>query len=271
MMPSHDSRRFGVTIIELLVTLGVVTLLVALLMPGLALVRRESRSQENLSNLRQLVIGASGYANVSREWLPPAVLFFAKGASIKTRGWDYEEQGGAFSPGVIWAFVGDGRIFQSPDLPPPERLASGVTGIEPFTGYNYNTTYLGSEGALPGVSADGQMLDGWANARLGARPAQVRRPDSTACFGEGGWKDGPNRFMRAPGNSVEFNLGTVYAGGQAFRGRGGTHVAWLDGHASRVSEPREGMHAASNAWLLTSLMDFPRNGFLSDDDSAYAP
>jgi|GEM_PF-313224 len=270
---SRAARR-GVTIIEVLVALGIIGVLVALLVPGLGVLRVSARSSENQSNLRQLAIGALGYANVSREWLPPSVLYFLKDSGVVTRSWDFEEVGGTSTPGAIWRFVGDGRVFQCPDLEPPESIASasgGAGAVEQFTGYNYNTSYLGTEGSLPGVSVDGVLLDGWNNARIGARPAQVTRPDVTAFFGEGGWQGGPNRYMRAPGNTVEFNLGTVYAGGQAFRRRGFTHVVRLDGHTGVVSQPCEGVHAAGQSWLLQSVMDFPRNAFLSDDDSAYAP
>lgn len=269
--------RRGFTIIETLVAIGVVTILIGILVPAIGIVRARARSSENQSNLRQLAIGSTAYGTAFNEWLPPAVLQFSSGAGVITRAWDWEQSPSGWSPGVIWRYVGDGRVFQCPDLERPSGSeggagdSGGASGVEPFTGYNYNTTYLGSEGALPGPGPDGLMIEGWANARLGARPGQVRRPESAAFFGEGGWKGGANRFMRAPGNSVEFNLGVVYAGGQAFRRRGFTHVVWLDGHTSVVSQPCEGTLAGGQAWLLTTMMDFPRNGFLSDDDRAYAP
>lgn len=269
-MRSHGRRRNGFSLIEALVCLGILTVLMSLLVPGLGALRRRARSGENMSNLRELAIGALTYGNVNGDWLPPSVLYFAKGSSIATRSWDFEQHGENWSPGIIWTFIGDARIFQCPELEQPETNASAGM-VEPFTGYNYNTTYLGSEGSLPGPDQSGVVVDGWSNARLGARPAQVRRPEGTAFFGEGGWKGGANRYMRAPGNTVEFNLGTVYAGGQAFRRRGATHVAWLDGHTSIVSQPHEGMHAAAWPALLASVMDFPRNGFLGEDDAAYAP
>lgn len=274
-------RVHGITLIEMLVAIGIITILMALLLPSLGVMRANARSGENQSNLRQLAMGALGYANVSGEWLPPAVLYFEKDGIITTHSWDFKQQGSSWSRGAIWDFVGDGRVFQCPDLDAPEAFAidntSGGGGaasaesVDPFTGYNYNTTYLGSEGSLPGPGPDGVMLDGWNNARLGARPGQVSRPETTAFFGEGGWKGGPNRYMRAPGNTVEFNFGTVYAGGQAFRRRGFTHVVHLDGHTTIFKQPCEGMHAASQAWSLKAVMDFPRNGFLSNDDACYAP
>jgi prepilin-type processing-associated H-X9-DG protein len=61
----------------------------------------------------------------------------------------------------------------------------------------------------------------------------------------------------------------VYAGASAFRHRGQCNVAWLDGHVSLVDDPQQGVRATPA--LLKSPLDWPRNGFLSNDDSAYDP
>lgn len=259
-------RATGFTLVEALVSIAIIAVLVALLVPGLGALRARARATECRSHLRQIALGALAYSSASKEHLPPAILYFAREGSIVAQGWDYTQVGSEWSPGTLWPYIGDGRVLQSPDLPSP----SDPDGTqEPFTGYNYNTTYLGAEGSLPGPGPDGTMLEGWATARRGARPGQIRRPSDCAFFGEGGWKNGPNRFMRAPLNSVEFNLGTVYAGGQAFRRGRGTLVAMLDGHVRSFDSPQKG--ALAQPWLLDFVMDFPRNGFLSEDDSVYEP
>ncbi len=255
--------RRGLTIIEALVSMGIVAILMAVLLPALASLRARARGNEVQSHLRQLAVGALGYANGAREWLPPAILFFMRDGSLDERGWDYRRLGGAWSPGAIWEFVGDARVLQSPEVPEPSSDA------EPFCGYNYNTSHLGTEGFLPGPAPDGTMLDGWRNARLGVRPGQVRRPERCAFFGEGGWKGGANRYMRAPLNTVEFNLGTIYAGGQQFQRSRGSLAVHLDGHVSAYASPFDGPLA--QPWLLQQVMAFPRNGFLSQDDAAYDP
>lgn len=251
------------TVIETLVSIAIAALLMSLLMTGIGHLRSRARDAECQSHLRLLAVGAMGYANGSREWLPPAILFYMHDGVLDARGWDYRSKGGEWMPGAIWDYIGDGRVLQSPERPAPDSEG------EPFTGYNYNTSHLGSEGYLPGPGPDGVMLEGWANARLGAPPSQVRRPADTALFGEGGWKGGANRFMRAPLNSVEFDLGTVYAGGQAFHRSRGSLVVHLDGHVRPYASPQEG--ALAQPWLLSQVMAFPRNGFLSADDSAYDP
>ena len=63
-------------------------------------------------------------------------------------------------------------------------------------------------------------------------------------------------------------LSMIYAGGQAFRHDGTTNIACLDGHVAAVSRPKKGQSATEP---LLQVMGFPKNGFLSDDDTAYDP
>ena len=120
------------------------------------------------------------------------------------------------------------------------------------------------------MNGDGKLVQGWENARLGLPPAAQRRPDRCALFGDAGWRNGANKFMRAPSNTIEGDLGMVYAGGQSFRHVGGCcNVVHLDGHCARYTTPCAGTHEPED--LLTDIMDFPKNGFLSEDDSAYDP
>ena len=58
--------RRAFTLIEVLVTIGIVTLLASLAMPGINSVRESSRSSECATRLRQLSIAAQSYSNVFR-------------------------------------------------------------------------------------------------------------------------------------------------------------------------------------------------------------
>jgi prepilin-type processing-associated H-X9-DG protein len=80
--------------------------------------------------------------------------------------------------------------------------------------------------------------------------------------------------MRAPLGSVEGDMQTVYAGGQAFRHGGCSHVCYLDGHVAGVCDRHEGMHAEDSPLrqvMLEQIMGFPQNAFLADDDRPYDP
>lgn len=265
MSRSHDDpRRRGLSLVELVAVLGTIVLLASMLATGATIARNLSRSTGCHSNLRQLHLAAETY-HVTSDAYPAAILYFLEDGGVRTTSWDFDHRGdGTIDPGPIWHYLdGPESVFQC-----PEFRGSSTFGDDPATGYNYNVTYIGAEGRFPIPSANG-MLEGWDNCRRGIPAAAHRRPDSTALFGDGGWRDGANKFMRAPSNAVEVDLGLVHAGTQAFRHQGCTNLCCLDGHTETREIPFEGVHA--NQELLRDVSDFPHNGFLSDDDSAYAP
>ncbi|HMN97173.1 MAG TPA: prepilin-type N-terminal cleavage/methylation domain-containing protein [Phycisphaerales bacterium] len=263
---SAGHRRRGITLAETLVALAVLGILLGLALPVLGRITAAGRSAQCASNLRQMIAAAATYATQNGDRYPPAILYVVVQGGVETRAWDWiQAPGGVIRPGPLWAYVGDpDRVQQCPEF----HGASTFAG-DPHTGYQYNTTYLGTEGFLPSMGSDGAWIDGWANARPGLPTMQHRRTAETAVFADGGWKNGANKFMRAPSNQVENDLAMVYAGGQAFRHSGSCNVAWLDGHCACATTPREGMHATPQ--LLESIMGWPRNGFLSEDDAAFDP
>ena len=260
--PRIDRR--GMTIVEVLAAMGIIVVLASLVATAAGVARDFSRSTVCHANLRQLHLAAETYHATSNGY-PAAILFFLDGGGVRTTSWDFDHRGdGTIEPGPIWHYLdGPESVFQCPEF----RGSSTFDG-DPATGYNYNTTYIGAEGRFPIPSAGG-MLEGWDNCRRGLPAASHRRPDTTAIFGDGGWRDGANKFMRSPSNEVEIDLGLVHGGTQAFRHRGCTNFCCLDGHVESQEVAFEGIHA--NDDLLTTITGFPQNGFLSDDDSAYAP
>ena len=255
--PRGVSRSGAFTIIELLVSLAVIALLLGLLLPAISGLASSSRCTACMSNLRQMCMAAQAYVNLY-DVHPPAVRYDVIDGTFATIAWDFTQTAaGDVSPGPLWGFTDHpGRVMQC-----PEFHGSSTFGADPYTGYNYNTTFIGAEQSFPNV--------GWSNIRWGLRPAQQHRTESSALFGEGGWIGGANKFMRAPGNSIEGDLQTIYAGGQAFRHARRTNIAFLDGHIGSSERAHRGVHATDQ--LLSTVMDFPRHGFLSDDDSSYDP
>lgn len=255
----------GLTLVEVTVTIGVAGTLLALSLGGLSAASDRARSERCRSNLRQIHLASQGYAASQQGHLPPAILYFQRGGSLRTLAWDFEQRDGQARPGSIWKFTDHPTEVQQC----PACREAGTFGADPYTGYHYNTSFLGAEGLLPSSAADGSVQDGWRRVRLGVGPGQWRRTESVAVFADGGWRGGANKFMRAPEARVENDPAMVHAGGSAFRHRGSCNVAWLDGHVDSAGEPHRGER--STPALLKHVMDWPRNGFLSQDDSAYDP
>jgi len=256
------SRR-AFTLIETLVTVTVIAALLAVLLPGLRAASGAARTTACTSNLRQIATACEAYV-ASNGAMPAAVLYLRDAGTVRTVAWDFEQRAGVATPGPLWSYTDTPlAVQQCPDFEGPSTF-----GADPYTGYNYNTSYLGHEGTYPTIAEDGTAIDGWRTARMGLPPTAVRDPAATAVFGDGGWKGGANKFMRAPLNRAEGDLGLVCAGTQSFRHWGGCSCcAHLDGHVSTVADPQRG--ALTTDQMARWVTDFPRNGFLSADDSAY--
>lgn len=250
---------------ELLVAMGIISTLLALGGTAALSVAREARSTKCRSNLRQMSIATESYRNANNDHLPAAILYErSTGSTPRILAWDFTQEESDVTPGALWNHADAGRVQECPSF-----AEASTFGADPYTGYNYNTTFLGAEGSVPFIDVNGKLIEGWAAARRGVPTAAQRKTDSCAIFGDGGWANGANKFMRAPLNRVEYNLPMIYAGGQAFRHGTCCNLVCLDGHTAAVCTAFEGEHASP--WLLDTLMSFPRNGFLSDNDAAYDP
>ncbi len=62
------------TLVDVLVTLAVITVLIGILLPSFSMVRESARRVICASNLRQVGLGLNMYAQSSNEWLPPSVF-----------------------------------------------------------------------------------------------------------------------------------------------------------------------------------------------------
>jgi type II secretory pathway pseudopilin PulG len=265
-MDLMNQRRHGLTLIEILVVFGIITTLLALAGGAAMKVSRKARSSVCRSNLRQLALATASYRNVNDDGLPAAILYYDETGGTRTEAWDFVQSAdGTIKPGSLWSYIdGPQKVNQCPSY-----TGSSNFGADPYTGYNYNTSFLGAEGHHPWTDQSGRRVQGWQAARRGLPPSSHQKPDRCALFGDGGWKGGANKFMRGPMNSVEYDIGLVYAGGQAFRHQGCCNIVHLDGHCSVATDPWEGTHASS--WLLENVMSYPENAFLSEDDTAYDP
>ena len=138
----------------------------------------------------------------------------------------------------------------------------------PFTGYNYNSSYVGY------CEYYAEVL-GWPPVPTGklvaeenpARPEDIRQPTGCTLFGDGEYIAGANKFMRSPFEGRDGSFSGRSAGTQGYRHLNRTNAAFADGHAE--------------SWIkrFTDTYDFDEHnvqphedvptGFLSADNGLY--
>ncbi|MFT3787949.1 MAG: prepilin-type N-terminal cleavage/methylation domain-containing protein [Tepidisphaeraceae bacterium] len=244
-MVRYEVRQIarGFTLVELLVVIGIIALLIAILVPTLSSARTSAVDLKCQSNLRQLAVALTDYATANRGFCPPG--------QWDGRTWDLDVVSGRGMPGILW----NNRVgLQIQQCPAFEGKAFGYT-TDPFTGYNYNASYLG-------------IIQG--ESRRPVRITQVKKASETAAFGDGGVPGNirlSNKFMRAPRDAETDPVGDHGLsdsqrdnGAQAWRHQRGktTNVAYVDGHVAAVRDRFQPHNPLPN-WL----------GFLSPDSSAY--
>lgn len=259
---SPRSRGSAFTIIEVIIIIAIISLLMGLLLPALMSSRRAARQMQCQSNLRQMAIAATQYSTLWDSY-PAAIRYETRDGTVCRVAWDWVTtvSGTLIEPGALWQFTDNpDRVMQCPGYTGPSNYSG-----DPYTGYNYNTSYIGAENYM-GPVVNGKITN--TAVHNGTKPHAIRNPQKTAFFGLGGYSAGANKFMRAPEHPHGTSPWVTYSGGQAFLYNGETNVVWADAHVSTIQEGFEGLYATP---ALLKTLRYPQNGFLSDDDSAYDP
>jgi prepilin-type processing-associated H-X9-DG protein/prepilin-type N-terminal cleavage/methylation domain-containing protein len=245
------------TLTELLVVIAIIALLLAVLMPVIGTARNCAKAAACQSNLRQFLIAAATYAAGNNGFYPPAHIDDPDPfdpVSIDTC-WDFIHITDLLTgreksePGLLWSGQIDQKVQQCPAYRGP------ANSDDPYTGYNYNISYIGRGTVL---YPDPVKVD------------QVKNPAGSVIFGDGQYYDGANKYMRSPFPCLFDSFVHRAAGTQGFRHNGRTNVAWCDGHVSSQKEYYTQTIPGEKILLdeYNARADV-KIGFLSPDNSAY--
>jgi prepilin-type N-terminal cleavage/methylation domain-containing protein/prepilin-type processing-associated H-X9-DG protein len=230
--------RFGIyggfTLIELLVVVAVIAILAAILFPVFASSKEKARQVNCLSNLKQISSAWQLYADNYSGRACPA--FYSAEDESADYSWDFTYDRtmtpAGYRLGLLGPYTKSQAINKCPSF-------TGKTWGRPYTGYAYNTTYIG----------------GIAGRTLPCLTAGIAHPSATVVFVDAGYYQGntvlAHNYLRAPSDAL-FSAGTAH-----FRHNGQACVAYADGHVG----------SASHKYRYDSKK--PECGALSEDDSAY--
>ena len=254
-------RHKGFTLIELLVVLAIIALLAGILMPSLVAARQMGRRLVCLSNLRQMVIAADNYLADNNEYYPLASFVDKSQAADGVQHnyeWDFFKvyefgQMTECKPGLLWQGDTNLKIQQCPAFKGNDNSPG-----DPFTGYNYNVSFIG------GILERAQ--DGTLTGTNSTRALEVKKPARCVIFGDGEYEDGANKFMRSPWLGkleTQDDLKLKPYGTQGFRHLHKTNVAYCDGRAETLAD----RYTETHEELIDLIAE--EAGFLSADNSAY--
>lgn len=246
----EKDRAAGFTLVELLVVIGIIALLIALLLPALSAANGQAKTVQCLSNLRQMAIAAHQYADANDGYFPIAYYSDYRPPLSTQYNWDFTTTTNTATgqitvrPGLLWSGMSQAPVQQCPSYD-----GKSNTVADPYTGYNYNASYVGGGGSISPVKA-----------------SQVRWSSRCALFGDGQYYNGADKFMRSPFASPDdllLDFQSPSSGTQGFRHRNMTNVAFCDGHAETLTARFTQENPAD------SHPPGPGTGFLSPDNSLY--
>jgi len=229
-------RSAAFSLVEILVTISVLALLLALLMPALAGARSQAHGLVCRSNLRQLVLAGTGYATENDGFFVPAAKDMPDNAGLNRWHGVRPRLNEPFDPlrGPLAGYLADGRVKECPAgvdfLKTQDWNASFEKGCG---GYGYNMAYIGSR--LWDGSLNGPQAFQAAYART-TSVAEVANPAQTLMFTDTAMANGGDSLIEYSFAEPPFAV----FGGQVMTGfamspsihfrHGGANVCWADGH-----------------------------------------
>jgi prepilin-type processing-associated H-X9-DG protein/prepilin-type N-terminal cleavage/methylation domain-containing protein len=248
------SSAAAFTLVELLVVIGIISILIAMLLPALNKVRQQAKTLQCASNLRQIMLGLNMYANDNRGSLPWGYSYDMVNGARKWAEWSgrlgAKEANYVADPEVFFCPSRD-SIAQQDVL--KQTIRSTGRADKYFSSWAYVSYAINRMGAMPGISSSspylpdvfsGKYLHPIKTSQPGLYPASllIMTEAYVPYYLTGspyyyGWWD-----VR-PGVSANTQFPYVYT-----HPGGVVNTAYLDGHVATVPAGKIGWDAKDNVW-----------------------
>jgi prepilin-type N-terminal cleavage/methylation domain-containing protein len=234
MPKSKTTPQGGFTLIELLVVIAIIAILAAILFPVFAQAKSAAKQTQSLSNLRQIGLAWTLYANDYDDLMmvPRSPMRGTKFA-YWWASFDSATNQQIEREGLLYPYTRGTGIQADPSWPNRLRTATG------FTGYGYNYRYLGTGNvSSTSLSNPAETVAFASSARLNFLPP----------FNLEG-----NTYLEAP----SANYPTFQA-----RANGRGVIVWADGHANS----RKPLLRITGNARTAQLGEIDQDGDLSTDE-----
>jgi len=237
------SRDF--TLVELLVVMAIISILAAMLMPGIGAARESARRTSCANNLRQIIIGSLQYTTDHADRLPPAYIPdpARPGYTLHVFGsYSTEEQKCYYKSGTVGRYLeSEGSSWQCPSVDTGHLISRVLAGNRLCSAYGYNF----------------ELATSWDPNTWEPRfhnLARVQEPvltlaycDAAVNYVTGAWGE-PNEYGTLQENWTidwypvpDWGVNDPDRDGTThFRHQQNANAAFWDGHVAAVQSPRPG-------------------------------
>lgn len=255
----RQNRAF--TLVEVLVVIGIIGILSGILLPALSSSRERARSTNCLSNIRQLHLANTMYANEWNQHYITAApdIFTGFGGKIRWHGIrETATSGTSFDPtkSALYGYLGKQKMVkQCPSF--KDYIESGNQAIEAGTGgYGYNQQYIGGTNYLYGMGPQAAMHS--------TRTTAIEKPSECVMFADAAMPIGYPSQSIIEYSFIEPPFWHIKAGKEPsrakpdpsihFRHRGYANAVWCDGHGSSeefaFTNPTNIYNGDNNKWKV---------------------